>query len=306
MSGQLAWTFLLLIFLFENNMYSRKQFLKLTGGAILGATFSKDVMAAGKKGTIKNLGIQLYTLREDLPKNPKDVLKQIASFGYKEIESYEGAQGMFWGMGNIGFKKYMDELGMKMVSSHCDFRKNFEQKAAEAAEIGMKYLICPHVGRQKTLDGYKKIADEFNAAGEICKKNGIRFAYHNHDYSFRQQEGQFPQDIMMQKTKPNLVDFEMDIYWVVAAEQDPVKWLKKYPGRFKLSHIKDRTKGIVPKQGEPNVSCIVGTGSINYPSILKEAKKLGMIHYILEQEAYEKAPIECVKEGAEYLNKIRF
>lgn len=102
------------------------------------------------------------------------------------------------------------------------------------------------------------------------------------------------------------MDFEMDIYWVVSAEQDPVTWLKKYPNRFQLCHVKDRKKGVAPKPGEPNLSCIVGTGSIDFASILKEAKKHGMKHYILEQEAYEKAPIECVKEGADYLTSLKF
>ena len=291
-------------------MYNRKEFLKLSGGAALGIALASCSNAAGvqsaNKGTIKNLGIQLYTLRDDLPKDPKGILKQLAGFGYKEIESYEGAQGMFWGMGHKGFKSYMDELGMKIVSSHCNFRDDFESKASDAAAIGMKYLICPYVGRQKSLDDYKKLADEFNKASEICRKNGIRFAYHNHDYSFRLQDGQFPQDVMMKHANHANMDFEMDIYWVVAAEQDPIIWLKKYPGRFKLCHIKDRKNGIAPKPGEPNLSCIVGTGSISFAPILREAKKLGMQHYILEQEAYEKAPIVCVKEGAEYLNALKF
>lgn len=289
-------------------MYNRKEFLKMSGGAALGLALSSCATssASSGKGTIKNLGIQLYTLRDDLPKDPKGVLRQLSSFGYKEIESYEGPQGMFWGMGNTGFKKYMDELGMKIVSSHCDFRKDLDKKAAEAAAIGMSYLICPWVGKQKTLDDYKKLADEFNNAAEICRKNGIRFAYHNHDYSFRLQNGQYPQDIMMQNANHSNMDFEMDIYWVVAAQQDPIAWLKKYPNRFRLSHVKDRTKGIAPKEGEPNLSCIVGNGSIDFVTILGQAKKLGMKHYILEQEAYEKAPIECVKEGAAYLNDLKF
>lgn len=290
-------------------MYSRKEFIKMSGSAALGLAFAScagSSSSAAGNGSIKNTGIQLYSLRDDLPKDPKGVLKQLASFGYKEIESYEGKDGMFWGLGNTGFKNYMDELGMKIVSSHCDFRKDFERKAAEAAAIGMNYLICPYVGRKKTLDEYKSIADEFNNAAEICRKNGIRFAYHNHDYSFRLQDGQYPQDIFMRTANHSSMDFEMDIYWVVTANQDPVAWLKKYPNRFRLSHIKDRKKGIEPKAGEPNLSCIVGTGSIDFAPILREAKKLGMQHYILEQEAYEKAPIECVKEGAAYLNNLRF
>ncbi|MCF3107938.1 sugar phosphate isomerase/epimerase [Niabella sp. CC-SYL272] len=294
-------------------MYNRKEFLKRSGGAALGLMLGSTLNAActpssrmKAAGSIKAPGIQLYSLRDDLPKDPKGILKQLAAFGYKEIESYEGAQGMFWGMGHKGFKAYMDELGMKIVSSHCDFRTDFERKAAEAAAIGMRYLICPYVGPQKTLDEYKKLADEFNMAGEICKKNGIRFAYHNHDYSFRQQEGQYPQDIFMQHTDQSLMDYEMDIYWVVTAGQDPVAWLKKYNGRFKLCHVKDRKKGAVPQKGEPNLSVIVGTGSIDFKTILAAARAAGMEHYILEQEAYEKAPIECVKEGAAYLNKLVF
>ncbi|SDD60984.1 sugar phosphate isomerase/epimerase family protein [Niabella drilacis] len=294
-------------------MYNRKEFLKRSGGAALGLMLGPSLYAGCSassrikaSGSISAVGIQLYSLRDDLPKDPKGILKQLAAFGYKEVESYEGAQGMFWGMGNKGFKRYMDELGMKIVSSHCDYTHDFERKAAEAAEIGMSYLICPYVGPQKSLDDYKRLADSFNKAGETCKKNGIRFAYHNHDYSFRLQNGQFPQDIFMQHTDKALMDYEMDIYWVVTAGQDPIAWLKKYSGRFRLCHVKDRKKGVTPKQGEPNLSVIVGTGSIDFKTILAAARKEGMQHYILEQEAYEKAPIECVKEGAAYLNKLVF
>jgi sugar phosphate isomerase/epimerase len=287
---------------------NRKHFLTMSGSAALGMALASCAgsKASGNKGTIKNLGIQLYSLRDDLPKDPKGILKKLASFGYREIESYEGADGMFWGMGAANFKKYVSDLGMSIISSHCDFRKDFERKAAEAGSIGMKYLICPYLGRQKSLDDYKKAADEFNKAGEICQKNGLRFAYHNHDYSFRTQSGQFPQDILMKHTDPALVDFEMDIYWVVTAGQDPVQWMKNYNWRFKLCHIKDRKKNTPYKEGEANQSCIVGKGSIDYKSILAQAKNLGMQRYILEQEAYEKAPLDCVKEGAAYLNNLVF
>ena len=131
-----------------------------------------------------DFGLQLYTLRDDFPKDPKGVLKQVAGFGYKQLEGFEGAKGLWWGMTAAEFKTYLDELGVTMISSHCNTKKDFEKKAAEAAQVGLKYLISPGIGKQKTLDDYKKIAAEFNANGEICKKNGIRFAYHNHDYSF--------------------------------------------------------------------------------------------------------------------------
>jgi sugar phosphate isomerase/epimerase len=178
-------------------------------------------------------GLQLYSLRDVLPKDPKGVLKQVASFGYKQIEGYEGEKGIYWGMKNTEFKSFLDDLGMKMISSHCNYKQDLERKADEAAAIGMKYLMCPYLGPQKSLDAFKQAAETFNKSGEICKQRGLRFAYHNHDYSFKQVEGQYPQDVMMQNTDKALVDFEMDMYWVVAAGQDPVVWLNKYPGRFK-------------------------------------------------------------------------
>ena len=209
---------------------------------------------------------------------------------------------MFWGMSNTDFKKYMDELGMTIVSSHCDINKDFEKKAAEAAAIGMKYLICPYKGPQKSLDDFKKFADEFNQKGEICKKNGIRFAYHNHDYSFKEMDGQLPQDVMMKNTDPSLVDFEMDMYWVVAGGQDPEAWLKKYKNRFRLCHVKDRTKGAT----EAADTCTLGEGSIDYPKILKTAKENGTEYFIVEQEKYTgTTPLKAAEMDAEYMKKIR-
>jgi len=289
--------------------YKRREFLRIGGNFALGLAIapaacklmSKEEEEAAK--VLSRFGLQLYTLRDDLPKDPKGVLKQVASFGYKQIEGYEGPQGLFWGMTNTDFKKYMDDLGMEFISSHCDINKDFERKAAEAAAIGMKYLICPYKGAQKTLDDYKKIADEFNAKGEICKKNGIRFAYHNHDYTFKQQEGQFPQDVLMKGTDPSLVDFEMDIYWVVTAGQDPQEWLKRYKNRFRACHVKDRTKNAT----EAADSCTLGQGSIDFAKILKTAKKTGMQYYIVEQEKYTgTTPLQATKDDAEYMKKLKF
>lgn len=281
----------------------RRKFLQLGGSIALGAFLAPSLpdmlLADGKK--LKQYGIQLYTLRDVLPADPKGVLKQLAGFGYKQIESYEGAQGMFWGMTNKEFKSYIGDLGMKIVSSHCDINKDFEKKAAEAAEIGMKYLICPYKGPQKSIDDFKKFADEFNAKGEICKKNGIRFAYHNHDYSFKAMDGQVPQDVMMKGTDASLVDFEMDMYWVVTAGEDPLAWMKKYPNRFKLCHVKDRTKGAT----EGFDSCTLGEGSIDYASILRSAKKLGMQYLIVEQEKYTgTTPIKAAQDDAAYMGKL--
>ncbi len=282
----------------------RREFLKtaslITSGVLLTGVSSNLIGCASSKvnsAVNKNFGLQLYTLREAMPKDPQDILKQVASFGYKQLEGYEGPKGIYWGMKNTEFKKFIGDLGMNMVSSHCNWNTNLEQKAAEAAEIGMKWLMCPFLGANKEIDFYKKAADRFNTAGEICKKAGIRFAYHNHDYSFKDVEGQLPQDVMMQGTDASLVDFEMDIYWVVAAGADPVAWFNKYPNRFKLVHVKDR-KG--------NESVVLGTGIIDFPKILKVGSQKGVDYYIVEQEAYTgTTPIAAAKADADYMKGFK-
>lgn len=282
----------------------RDEFLKLSGLALAGLASASGLpgcTASDEK--LKEFGIQLWSVRDDLAKDPKSVLKQLSSYGYKQIESFEGEKGMFWGMSNTEFKSYMDELGMKIVSSHCDINKDFEKKAADAAAIGIKYLICPYKGPQENLDAFKKFADEFNQKGEICKKNGIRFAYHNHDYSFVVMNGEMGQDVMMKNTDPNLVDFELDMYWVVAAGQDIETWLKKYPKRFRLGHVKDRKKDATA--ADKDASTDLGTGSIDYTNILKTAKKEGMEYFIVEQERWDgTTPLQAAATDAKYMKSL--
>jgi sugar phosphate isomerase/epimerase len=192
-----------------------------------------------------------------------------------------------------------------MVSSHCDVSKNFERKAADAASIGLKYLICPWVGPQRSIDAFKKIAQQFNEMGAICKKNGIRFAYHNHDYSFKTVEEQIPQAVLLKETDPALVDFELDIYWVNYAGQDPLQWIANYPNRFKLCHVKDKSRAPYPKEGYLSVD--LGTGSIDFKKILPKAVDLGMEYLIVEQEFYPNgSQIEAAATGAAYMKRLRF
>jgi sugar phosphate isomerase/epimerase len=290
--------------------FKRREFLKtatVLGSGVALTPFANLLgckAASASKAINENFGLQLYTLRDVLPKDPKDVLTKVASYGYKQIESYEGSQGMFWGMKNTEFKKFMDDLGMKIVSSHCDINKDFDRKAEEAGAIGMDYLICPYLGPQKSIDDFKRYADIFNQRGETCKKNGLRFAYHNHDYSFVPLEGQLPQDVMMQGTDKNLVDYEMDIYWVVTAGQDPITWFNKYPDRFKLGHVKDRKKDAAVS--EKDASVVLGTGEINFSELLKVAGKQGMDYFIVEQERYDNTtPLEAAKADANYMKNLR-
>lgn len=290
--------------------YKRRDFLKtasaLGSGLVLTSfatklTGCKTAMGSAAASS-QPFGLQLYTLREDFPKDVKGVLQQVASFGYKQVEGFEGNKGIFWGMKNTEMKSYLDSIGLTMVSTHCNINQDFERKADEAAAIGMKYLICPYLGPQKSIDAFKKAADQFNQCGDICKQRGMRFAYHNHDYSFKPIDGQLGQDVMMQNTNADTVDYEMDMYWVVTAGQDPIAWMKKYPNRFRLCHIKDRKAGAA----EQFASVTLGTGTINYKDITKDAAKEGMQYFIVEQEAYEgTTPLTAVKDNAEYMKKLK-
>ena len=302
--------------------HKRRRFIKMSGAAAAGGMLlpqwacqttpanedqNEEVASDTPVGepSLAAFGIQLYTLRDIIGDDPKATLKSLADYGYKQIESYEGEQGIYWGMTNKDFKSYIDDLGLDMVSSHCAIYENFEEKAAQAAEIGLKYLICPYIGPQKSLDDFKKVADDFNSCGEVCRQNGIRFAYHNHGYSFEAMDGVYPQDLMMDNTDPALVDYEMDIYWVITGKADPIAYLEKYKDRWRLCHIKDRMKNAAPD--ESNASCDLGTGTIDFPSILKVAADMGMEYYIVEQERYDNStPLDSAKAGAEYLSKLVF
>ena len=270
--------------------YRRREFLRLGTGILGGLTIGSwacnnesatteatkaDTSGANKAAAgvaLGAFGIQLYSLRDDLPKDPKGILKQVADMGYKQVEGYERDKGILWGMTPSEFKSYMDSIGLTMIASHYDSGgKDFEKKVEQAAEVGMKYLIYPWEG-DKTADDYKKMADDFNKNGEICKKHGIRYAFHNHAMSFKKVNGEFPQDILMKGTDPSLVDYEMDIYWVVAAGEDPETWFKKYPNRFTACHVKDRSKKPVEDDGKNSTD--LGTGSIDFAKILRDIKEI--------------------------------
>jgi sugar phosphate isomerase/epimerase len=269
------------------------------------AMVASSTINMGPGPSLKKFGIQLYTLRDVIGDNPKETLRQLSSFGFNQIEGYEGGQGIYWNMPHKDFKKYINDLGMEMVSSHCDIYKDFDRKAGEAAEAGLSYLICPWIGPQKSVSEWKKVTDKFNECGSICMKNGIRFAYHNHAYSFVPFSGMIPQQYMMDNTDPSTVDHQMDIYWVVTAGADPIEYFEKYPGRFRLCHVKDRKKNVADDVRE--ASCNLGSGKIDFPKILKGAADNGMKYFIMEQELYdESTPMEAARIGATYMKNIEF
>jgi sugar phosphate isomerase/epimerase len=292
---------------------TRRNFIKttaLTTGALaVNSMFANSLLTDWdgiEAKRIKHFGLQFWTLRDELFKgtDPKGLLKQVAAAGYGHIESFDGAKGMFWGMKNTEFKKFLTDIGMTIHSSHCNLEENADKKINEAAEIGMKYLIYPWEGPSKTADDYKKLAEKFNKWGDACNKAGIRFAFHNHDYTFKPMNGQFMQDVLMQNTDAGLVDYQMDIFWVVAAGHDPEEWFKKYPNRFRLSHVKDRSK--TPDKEEGKNSVELGTGTINWKKILKTARENGMQYYIVEQEAYPNGtPLQAVQINAAFMKKTK-
>ena len=289
--------------------YKRREFIRMGGS--LAAAFALAPVAGrlsaneNENDKLDKFGIQLWTVKMALAKDPQGVLKQLADDGYKQIESFEGSKGMFWGMTPIDFKKFVNDLGMTTISSHCNdiYKDSFEKKAADAGSIGLKYLISPSESGAKTIDDFKKLADRFNQCGEICKKNGLQFGYHNHSAIFKSIDNHVPLDILLANTNKDTVTYEMDIYWVVTAKQDPEEWLKKYKDRFRLCHIKDRIKGST----EEDASCILGEGSIDFPKIIKTAKENGMQYYIVEQERYDHSTeMDSAKADAEYLKKFKF
>jgi sugar phosphate isomerase/epimerase len=304
-----------------STMQNRRKFIKLSTKAAVaaallpyyscgsGASSAEDVGNSSAERSanghqLEKFGIQLWTLRDIIADDPKGVLKALSEFGYQQIESYEGESGMFWGMSNTEYKAYLDELGMEALASHCDINKDFEQKAQQAGAIGMSYLVCPYIGMKQSLDDYKRVVDQFNECGAICKKYGLRFAYHNHDYSFQELDGQIIQDYMMENTDPETVDFEMDIYWVVTGGADPIDYLKRYPGRFRLSHVKDRLKSA--SEDEKQASCVLGKGMIDMPAILDVAEQQGMEYFLVEQERYDSCePLQCAKEDADYMAQLK-
>ncbi len=277
---------------------------------------------------IENFGLQLWTVKEEMAKDPKATLKAIAEAGYNQIESFTGDKGVFWGMTPKDFNTFIGDLGMKMISSHInsDFtvkketENDFKKLVDDAAVVGVKYLINPFPGENiKTSDQWNKITDGLNRQGEITKASGLKMAYHNHHIEFLPtQDGKIPEEIMLKGTNADLVDFELDLYWVVKAGQDPEKWLKDYTGRFKLCHIKDlypkeKVKEILIKEGPEKgfwpigASCVVGTGSIDFPKILKTAKQKGMEYFIVEQERFDNSTqLQDIKLDGDYMKAFKF
>jgi sugar phosphate isomerase/epimerase len=261
-----------------------------------------SLLQAGKAKSA--IGLQLYTLRESIPNDPKGVLKKVAEFGYKELETYAYGDGKIFGMAFADFGKYVKDLGMKVCSGHYGLNQitsdKWEQAVTDAKSIGQQYMIMPYLQDvdRKSIDDYKKHCESLNKAGEVCNKHGIRFGYHNHAFEFETMEGQVPYDLMLKELDPKLVGMELDLYWVVRAGLDPITMFEKHPGRFEQWHVKDMDKSNKDRNAD------VGTGSIDFKAIFAKAKLSGMKHFYVEQESYPGAPIDSVGASIKNLKAI--
>ena len=258
----------------------------------------------------EHLGLQLYSLRAQTKESTTGALDIAKSYGVKEVE--------LAGTGSLTPERFAAELksrGLVPISGHFGyalFDKDIAAVIRDAKTLGLKYVNVPYppVGEDKMFSEElaRKTAAKFNEWGEACKKAGLRFGYHPHGLEFRPTaNGETVFDILMRETKPEFVAFQMDVYWVFYAGQDPVKLFEKYPNRWVTLHVKDMLKGLatgVHTGGTPPTAKVtVGQGQIDYPAVLRAAQKAGVQHYFLEDET--PTPLQCIPDSLTYLRALK-
>jgi sugar phosphate isomerase/epimerase len=267
-------------------MTQRRKFLK--NAAILSAGYM--ALSGFSAPLKKKIGLQLYSLRDIIGKDVASVLGQVAKAGYLEVEMFGLAQG------NTFFGKTLPEIAALLKQNNLsspgghympdDFLFNngngddVKNLCKVAQQLGNKYIIVPWLSeeKRKTIDQYKKLAERLNRAGEICKREGLQLAYHNHDFEFADMNGENGYNILLSKTDKDLLKMELDLYWVVRAGHDPVALFNANPGRFHLWHVKDMNKSDKTQNTE------VGNGLLDFKKIFGAAEKAGVKHFIVEQE----------------------
>lgn len=282
---------------------TRRTFLKQSSAALAGVAVSSHLLRSAKAD--KLTGLQLYSVREDMQKDPAGTLKALSDMGYKYVEHANYVDRKFYGYSPTEFKKRLDDLGLKMPSGHTvmhsghwdaatnDFTDKWKATVEDAATLGQKYVISPWMDEKvrKDQDALKRTLDMFNKSGELCRKSGMKFGYHNHDFEISTKVGdETLYDVILKNTDPEYVIHQIDIgnfYGVGGRAQD---YIKRYPNRFASMHVKDEIKAKDSK-GEMEggyESTVLGTGVVNVKEVLEMAKKSGGTeHYIIEQEAYQ-------------------
>lgn len=237
----------------------------------------------------KEIGLQLYTLRKELPKNVKLTLEKVAASGFTTVETYGySIKEQFWGLSPHELKNILDQNNLKAVSGHYNlgnflYDGNTDEliAAIQAAKVlNSEFLTVPWVNEpfRKSIEDYKKIALRLNQAAKMCADAGLKLAYHNHDFEFQKYNEVTGFDVLLNETNKDLVYFELDLYWVVFSGKDPIQLFEANPGRFKMWHVKDMDKI------NRTLNTEIGSGSIDFKPIFAAAKKAGMKHFFVEQE----------------------
>jgi sugar phosphate isomerase/epimerase len=295
---------------------SRRSFLKKSSLAIVGTSlFSSELLAAYK--TKQLTGIQLYSVRDDMTKDPLGTLKQLAAMGYKNVEHANYVNRKFYGYSAKEFKKVLKDLGLNMPSGHTvlakqhwnastnDFTDAWKYTVEDAAVVGQELVISPSLDSslRKNADDFKKFMDVFNKSGQLCKKHGMRFGYHNHDFEFSEKlDGMTLYDLIMQQTDGSVVVQQLDIGNLYNGGAIAMEVLKKHADRFVSMHVKDEIKAT--SGNEPYESTVLGKGIVGVKAVIDYAKKTGTKHFIIEQESYQgKTPLEYAKEDLAIMKK---
>jgi|SRR6185312_3526977 len=290
-------------------MTSRRSFIKTSAVLSAGMLIAPQLYAYDKK----YIGLQLYTVRDHMAKDPAATLARVAQIGYNSVEGTYSGPGKFHNVSTREFASLLKQNGLIMPSCHYRLGEEeingqhqngtilygWERAVDDAAEMGLKYMVCAYLSESErgTLDHYKKVAEDFNKAGEACKKRGIQLCYHNHNFEFIQQDGKYPYETLLANTDKNLVKMEMDMYWVKKAKQDPIALINENPGRFPLWHIKDMDN----KPDEMFTE--VGNGIINFKEIFKHANKAGLKYFFVEQDFCPGDPYNSITQSISYIKK---
>jgi sugar phosphate isomerase/epimerase len=289
-------------------MISRRDFLRnsaLGVTAVATTTQVPDELRASPGG--KPIGLQLYTVRNELQKDLPGTIKQVAAIGYKEMELFD-----LYSMPPTKFAQLLKDNGLTAPSGHYmskQVKSNWEKEIADAKTLGLKYMVNAFLDpdERKSFDDYKRLAELFNKAGEQTRKAGIQYCYHNHNFEFKKYGNTTAYDYLLGALDPKLVNFEMDCFWLTHAGQDPVEYFQKHPGRFPLLHIKDmKDHPAATQEYDPKVGLFapVGQGTIDWKRIFAAAGTGGMKHFFVEQDECEQPPLEAVKMSYEYLHSL--
>jgi sugar phosphate isomerase/epimerase len=298
---------------------SRRVFLKNGALTIAGATMFSNFLMATANASSELVGVQLYSVRDDMKTDALGTLKKLAAMGYKNVEHAGYSDRKFYGYSATEFKKILDDLGMKMPSGHTvmrgehwnagsnDFSDEWKNTVEDAAAVGQQFVISPWLDEslRKDYNGLLKFMEVFNKSGELCKKSGMKFGYHNHDFEFSESlNGKKLFDIILENTDPSLVAQQLDVGNMYGAGGRALDIFKKYPGRFESMHVKDEIKSEKGEMGGYE-STILGKGVLPVKDIVDAGRKSGGTkHFIIEQESYQgKTPLDCVKEDLAIMKK---